>query len=143
MDNHPFDDGVKTRQGELTADSLQLTASVGYGFRNTPERLAVSRKPIADSVETMLTADGLRPTAYSPDKDEMRIVADLPKAKAPPQSAVGLRPGPGQSSVRGRSGNGHLCLTRIGRSLFCSHIGLDRAPHGLAPRRFVESGAMR
>ena len=39
---------VKARQGELTADSLQLTASVGYGIRNTPERLAVSRKPRAD-----------------------------------------------------------------------------------------------
>jgi len=38
---------VKARQGELTADSLQLTASVGYGIRNTPERLAVSRKPMA------------------------------------------------------------------------------------------------
>ena len=48
---------VKAQQGELTADSLQLTASVGYGIRNTPERLAVSRRPIADSVETTMTAD--------------------------------------------------------------------------------------
>jgi len=53
---------VKARQGELTADSLQLTASVGYGIRNTPERLAVSRKPMADSVETMMTTDSLRLT---------------------------------------------------------------------------------
>ena len=50
--------------GELTADSLQLTASVGYGIRNTPEPLAVSRKPIADSVETMMTADSLQLAAY-------------------------------------------------------------------------------
>jgi len=57
---------VKARQGELTADSLQLTASVGYGIRNTPERLAVSRKPIADSVETMMTADSLPLEACGP-----------------------------------------------------------------------------
>ena len=64
---------VKARQGELTADSLQLTASVGYGIRNTPERLAVSRKPTADSVETtMMTADGLRLTAYGPDGVQIR-----------------------------------------------------------------------
>ena len=55
---------VKARQGELTADGLQLTASVGYGIRNTPERLAVSRKPMADSVETMMTADSLQLAAY-------------------------------------------------------------------------------
>jgi hypothetical protein len=58
---------VKARRGELTADSLQLTASVGYGIRNAPERLAVSRKPIADSVETTMTADGLRPTLTAHD----------------------------------------------------------------------------
>jgi len=35
-------------------------------------------------VETMLvTADGLRLTAYGPDEDEMRIAEDLPKAKQP------------------------------------------------------------
>jgi hypothetical protein len=62
-DSHLLRSDVKARQGELTADSLQLTASVGYGIRNTPERLAVSRKPIADPVETMMTADGLRLTA--------------------------------------------------------------------------------
>jgi hypothetical protein len=44
----------------------------------------VSRKPIADSVETMLTADSLRPTACGSDEDEIRIFADLPKAKTPP-----------------------------------------------------------
>jgi hypothetical protein len=66
--------GVKARQGELTADSLQLTASVGYGIGNAPERLAVSRRPMADSVETMKTADSLRPTAYRPDKDRIRFV---------------------------------------------------------------------
>jgi hypothetical protein len=56
---------VKARQGELTADSLQLTASVGYGIRNTPERLAVSRKPLAGSVETMgMTADSVQLAAY-------------------------------------------------------------------------------
>jgi hypothetical protein len=60
-----FLSAVKARQGELTADSLQLTASVGYGIRNTPERLAVSRKPIVDSVETKMTADGLRLTAFA------------------------------------------------------------------------------
>ena len=65
---------VKARQGELTADSLQLTASVGYGLRNTPERLAVRRKPKADSVVTMMTADISRPTAYRPDKDRIRFV---------------------------------------------------------------------
>jgi len=45
----------------VTADSLQLTASVGYGIRNTPERLAVSRKPIADvdcPLTEAKTADG-------------------------------------------------------------------------------------
>ena len=60
---------VKARRGELTADSLQPRVSVGYGLRNTPERLAVSRKPTADSVETMMTADSLRLTAYGPDED--------------------------------------------------------------------------
>jgi len=54
---------VKARQGELTADSLQLTASVGYGIRNTPEPLAVSRRPIAVSVETMTTVDSLQLSA--------------------------------------------------------------------------------
>jgi hypothetical protein len=34
-------------------------------------------------VETMMTADSLRPTACGLD-DEMRIVEDLPKAKIPP-----------------------------------------------------------
>ena len=63
---------VKARQGELTADGLQLTASVGYGIRNTPERLAVSRKPTADSVETMMTADSLRLTACGPDGVQIR-----------------------------------------------------------------------
>jgi len=67
-------DDVKARRGELTADSLQLAASVGYGIRNTPERLAVSRKPIANSVETMLTADSSRLAAYRPDKDRIRFV---------------------------------------------------------------------
>jgi hypothetical protein len=65
---------VKARQGELTADSLQPTASVGHGIRNTPERLAVSRRPIAVSVETMMTADSLQLTAYGSDEDEIRIV---------------------------------------------------------------------
>jgi len=51
-------------EGTRLADSLQLTASVGYGIRNTPERLAVSRKPIADLVETMMTTDSLQLTAY-------------------------------------------------------------------------------
>jgi hypothetical protein len=51
-----------------TADSLQLTVSVGYGIRNTPERLAMSRKPIADSVETMMTADSLWLTAVGMTK---------------------------------------------------------------------------
>jgi hypothetical protein len=69
-----FPSDVKARQGELTADSLRLTASVGYGIRNAPERLAVSRKPIADSVETMMTADSLRLTAHGRDGDEIRIV---------------------------------------------------------------------
>ena len=34
-------------------------------------------------VETMMTADGLRLTAYGPDEDVARIVEDLPKAKTP------------------------------------------------------------
>ena len=63
---------VEARQGELTADSLQLTASVGYGIRNTPERLAVSREPIADSVETMMTADSLQLTTDGPTCGTMR-----------------------------------------------------------------------
>jgi hypothetical protein len=42
-DSHLLRSDVKARQGEPTAHSLQLTASVGYGIRNTPERLAVSR----------------------------------------------------------------------------------------------------
>ncbi len=37
----------------------------------------------AELVETMMTADGLQPTAYGPDEDEIRIVEDLPKAKTP------------------------------------------------------------
>ena len=49
---------VKARQGELTADGLQLTASVGYGIRNTPERVAVSRKPTADSYIVLSLAGG-------------------------------------------------------------------------------------
>jgi hypothetical protein len=69
-----FSVDAKARRGELTADSLQLTASVGYGIRNTPERLAVSRKPIADSVETMVTADSLQLTAYGPEKNRIRFV---------------------------------------------------------------------
>jgi hypothetical protein len=32
-------------------------------------------------VETMMTADSSRLTAYGPDVDEMRIVEDLPRAK--------------------------------------------------------------
>ena len=31
----------------------------------------------------MMTADGLRLTAYGPDGNEMRIMKDLPKAKTP------------------------------------------------------------
>jgi hypothetical protein len=58
----------------VTADSLQLAASVGYGIRNTPERLAASRKPTADSVETRMTADSLQLTAYSPDKGRIRFL---------------------------------------------------------------------
>jgi hypothetical protein len=38
---------VEARQGELTADSLQLTASVGCEARDTSEPLAVSRRPMA------------------------------------------------------------------------------------------------
>jgi hypothetical protein len=37
----------------------------------------------AGLVETMMTADGLRLTAYGPGEDEIRIVEDLPKAKPP------------------------------------------------------------
>jgi hypothetical protein len=84
-----FPSDVKARQGELTADSLQLTASVGYGIRNTPERLAVSRKPIGDSVETTMTADGLRLTAYGPDEDRIRFAEC---------AADGLRPECGSGS---------------------------------------------
>jgi len=59
---------VKARRGELTADSLQLTASVGYGMRNTPERLAVSRRSMAEhdlprAKPPHIWADGLRPAA--------------------------------------------------------------------------------
>jgi len=43
-------------------------------------------------VETMrMTADGLRPTAYGPDEDEIRIVEDLSKAKTPRVRADRLR----------------------------------------------------
>jgi hypothetical protein len=31
----------------------------------------------------MVTANSLRPTAYGPDEDEIRILEDLPKAKSP------------------------------------------------------------
>jgi hypothetical protein len=34
-------------------------------------------------VETMMTVDSLQLTAYGPDEDEIRIVANLPKAKTP------------------------------------------------------------
>ena len=36
---------------------------------------------MVELVETMMTADSLRPTAYGPDGIEMRIAKDLPKAK--------------------------------------------------------------
>jgi hypothetical protein len=39
-----------------------------------------------EMVETMMTADSLRLTAYGPDGSEMRIVKDLPKAKPPHQA---------------------------------------------------------
>jgi hypothetical protein len=43
-------------------------------------------------VETMrMTADGLRPTAYGPDQDEIRIVEDLPRAKTPQGADNGRR----------------------------------------------------
>jgi hypothetical protein len=61
-----LDDDVKARRGGLTADGLQLTASVGCGIRDTPERLAVSRRPIADSVETMMTAGRWQRRSGSP-----------------------------------------------------------------------------
>jgi hypothetical protein len=34
-------------------------------------------------VETMMTADGLRLTAYGPDGNDRQIAEDLPKAKMP------------------------------------------------------------
>ena len=60
-----------------TADSLQLTASVEYGIRNTPERLAVSRKPIADSVGTVMTSRQLAAAGWTFDTDAARMAWKL------------------------------------------------------------------
>jgi len=79
---------VKARQGELTADSLQLTASVGYGIRNTPERLAVSRRP-------MVLPDALVYELYGLSEDEIRIIEDADSRRLTADSsrltACGLR----------------------------------------------------
>jgi hypothetical protein len=47
-------------------------ASVGYGIRNTPERLAVSRKPTA-------LPDALVYELYGLTDEEIRVAEEAPK----------------------------------------------------------------
>jgi hypothetical protein len=90
--------------------------------------MSAGRDGTAEMVETMMTADSLRLAAHGPDEDEIRIVADLPKAKPPHEHESLQRQFAGDSAdidarvllERTRRGRNPVVLTRIRNKVFDS-----------------------